>query len=231
MVPIIVVCYNNYKYVENTLQQILRINSDYFEYVQILDNCSNCEDTINYLKNVPCKVIYNSENKGPWISPEINRHIYDSLPENFILTDPDLEFHPNLPSNFIEVMVSLSEKYGCSKIGFALDISDFDKMFETSYNAGKTIYDWEKQFWDHKIHDPEYELYNADIDTTFCFINKNRFYNHINIRMAGNFTAKHLPWYKENKIYDPYENYITSKKSTTISTSKKMILDYYNSYF
>ena len=66
---------------------------------------------------------------------------------------------------------------------------------------GKTIYEHEKQFWINKIEDSSYELYYEDIDTTFCLINKNHDSN-CTIRIAGNFTAKHLPWYKENKIYN-----------------------------
>ena len=36
MVPIIVICYNNYKYVDNTLKQILKINKEYYKNIQIL---------------------------------------------------------------------------------------------------------------------------------------------------------------------------------------------------
>ena len=128
--PIIIICYNNYKYVENTIKQIVKINDKYLKYVKIMDNCSTCIDTINYLKSVNCYVIYNKENKGPWISPTCNQHIYNMLPDKFIITDPDLEFNENLPNNFIEILVYLSDKYNSKKIGFALDISDYDKMFQ-----------------------------------------------------------------------------------------------------
>jgi len=35
--PIIIVCYNNYKYVENTVKQIFKINEDYFRATRILN--------------------------------------------------------------------------------------------------------------------------------------------------------------------------------------------------
>jgi FkbM family methyltransferase len=49
-----------------------------------------------------------------------------------------------------------------------------------------------------------------------------------NIRIAGDFTAKHLPWYKHNKVYNVYENYKMCKKQMEggISTTLRMITNY-----
>jgi FkbM family methyltransferase len=82
-------------------------------------------------------------------------------------------------------------------------------------------------FWINKIHDDNYELYNANIDTTFCLIDKDNSSNHhYDIRIAGNFTANHLPWYIENDIYNIYENYVNSMNSSVISTISKLIISY-----
>lgn len=225
-IPILIICYNNYKYVKNTLEQILKINKEYYKNIQIVNNNSNCKDTINFLKNVDVNVIHN-DNNGPWINNEINIHIYETLPDKYILTDPDLELNQHIPTNFIEVLSELSDKYGTSKIGLALDISDFEKMYETTYHRDQTIYNWEKEFWKNKINDSDYELYTAGVDTTFCLINKKHIYNFDNvIRVAGNFTSKHLPWYKENKIYNIYENYILNSKTPEFSTISKLIIPY-----
>jgi hypothetical protein len=132
-IPILIICYNNYKYVKNTLEQIVKINKEYYKNIQIVNNNSNCKDTINFLKNVDVNVIHN-DNNGPWINNEINIHIYETLPDKYILTDPDLELNQHIPTNFIEVLSELSDKYGTSKIGLALDISDFEKMYETTYH-------------------------------------------------------------------------------------------------
>ena len=37
-IPIVIICYNNYKYVENTLKQIASINKDYYTNIIILNN-------------------------------------------------------------------------------------------------------------------------------------------------------------------------------------------------
>jgi len=232
-IPIIIVCYNNYKYVENTLKQILNINKEYYRNIQILNNNSNCLNTINYLKNVDVHVINNIQNLGPWITYANNKHIYDLLPDKFILTDPDLKLNENIPNNFIEIMEKLSDKYKAYKIGFALDISDHHLFFSTTnYCCNKSIYEYEKTYWQNKIEDNEYELYSAGIDTTFCFINKkNDVPNAPQIRICDNFVAKHIPWYIENEIYNIYYNYINNINTTNISTMSKIIIEYINNNY
>jgi len=225
-IPIVIICYNNYKYVQNTLDQIRKINMEYYKNVIIVNNSSTCTDTINFLKNVDVKII-NSANNGPWITSTANKDIYDTLPDKYIVTDPDLELNEIMPSNFIEILSNLSDKYGVFKIGLALDISDFEKMYQTGYYGDINIYDWERNFWNNKINDSNYELYNAPIDTTFCLLNKNN-NNDDGIRVAGNFTAKHLPWYIDNKVYNVYENYMANIKTLTgISTIARLILPYF----
>jgi FkbM family methyltransferase len=223
-IPIIIICYNNYTYVKNTLEQLLKINNECYKNIQILNNNSTCLNTINFLKNIDVKVIHNNSNNGPWITSNNNKHIYDVLPNKFILTDPDLKFNENIPSDFIEILSNLSDKYGTSKIGFALKISDFENFYKGVYFDGLSIYDWEKRFWKNNLYDDNYELYDAPIDTTFCLINKDNFVKHSReIRIAGIFTAIHLPWYIENEIYNIYENYINNINISQISTISKLI--------
>ena len=73
----------------------------------------------------------------------------------------------------------------------------------------------EKSILRKKINDTNIELllYNASVDTTFTLVNwdyyKEMFGATIHvagdtffgIRVAGNFTAKHLPWYLHGFIY------------------------------
>jgi hypothetical protein len=255
-IPIVIICYNNYRYVENTLTQILRINKEYYNNIIILNNASTCEDTIGYLRRVATvassgssgssgssasgassasiSIINNIGNFGPWIAADNNNHIYDILPDKFVLTDPDLKLNENIPSNFIDILATLSDKYKTTKIGLALDITDCDQFYPTAeYMANLSIYDWEKRFWKNKIDDPDYELYEADIDTTFCLINKRNLYESgsvsasstagIQIRVAGDFTAKHIPWYIDNEIYNMYDNYAACINTTHISTIARIV--------
>jgi len=221
MIPIIIICYNNYKYVNHTIEQINKINPTYLDNIIILNNDSNDENTINYL-NLSNHNIINNKNNGPWIDKSHNTHIYNSLPDKFIITDPDLEFNKCLPNNFIEIMIELSNQYDCDKIGFALSLDNHENMFCDKYIGNKTIYEWEKQFWDKKIHNTDYDLYQAPIDTTFCLVNKNG--TDKQIRIGGNFTAKHSPWYKDNNFLNIYDEYCTYYNQPNISTTRSMIL-------
>jgi FkbM family methyltransferase len=230
-VPIIIICYNNYKYVEHMSNQILKINEAYYKNITILDNCSTCVDTKNYLNTVNVNVITNLKNTGPWISPYDNTDLYNQLPNKFILTDADLELHEQLPANFVEILANLSDKYQTSKIGFALHISDYEDMFQIrTYVDNKSIYEHEIGFWTNNINDVNYELYYAAIDTTFCLIDKtytlDEDCNNNCVRIAGVFTAKHLPWYTNNKIYNVYENYKLCASVSNISTIANVVHDY-----
>jgi FkbM family methyltransferase len=222
-IPILVICHNNYKYVENTIRQIGAVNAAYLSDILVVDNKSTDEATVAYLSTLPHRIIRN-ENNGPWICSWCNAHIYERMPDQFVLTDPDLEFNKALPPDFIQRLSVLSNKYKCHKIGFALDICDSDKMYDSVYAEDKTIAQWESQFWTTQIEDPDYTLYKATIDTTFCLVNKS-YVNDVNIRVADNFTAKHLPWYRESILYNVHDTYKTYTNQTKhISTIAKHAL-------
>ena len=237
-IPIIIICYNNYKYVHNTLKQIYKINEKYCQNIYILNNCSNCSRTIDFLDNIKndnkynnINILHNIHNVGPYVDININRHIYDMMPDKFILTDPDLQFNENIPNNFIDILIEISDNYNCHRVGFALDISDFYTMYDGPYFYEQNIYEWESQFWINKIYNDKYELYNACIDTTFYLMNKS-YVNDYCIRVAGDFTAKHIPWYINNNVLSVHDNYIlnTMKKSCNSCVSKLIISDINNNY-
>jgi len=167
----------------------------------IIDNKSTCIRTFKYLIELKnkYKIIDNEHNYGhnAWFL------LLDSLPRRFIVTDPDLLFNKNMPANFIDILLELNEKYKTSRIGFALDISEPELMFPYSfedygYDGITTICDSQKVYWEKKIPDDKYELYEAEIDTTFFMFDKENQYTGISIRIAGLFTMKHLPWYIDN---------------------------------
>ena len=66
-IPIIIISFNNHKYVKNTIVQLENIDSSIVKNVIIMDNNSSEINTINYLNTTKHKVIRNIENKGPWI--------------------------------------------------------------------------------------------------------------------------------------------------------------------
>jgi hypothetical protein len=222
------------------VQQLLKINENFIENIIIMNNVSTCEKTIEYLENTKCKVIQSPVNSIPQIWQNKYHDIYYSLPEYYITTDPDLELNENLPKNFIEILIELSETHKWGKIGFALDISKPDEMYQCTYSCpgfyASNICEWESKYWQKKIQHDKYELYDAWIDTTFCLYNKKYFHNRGTfldaIRIAGDFTCKHLPWYKDNKVLSICENYLMYKNSDAdISSIARLVINHIeNSY-
>ena len=226
LIPILVICHNNHLYVENTLRQLRKFNLN----LQIMDNESTNEKTIEYLKNVDVPVIWNPTNEGPWVNTFYNVSVYEKMPQKFIITDPDLQYNPNLPYNFVDIMIDLSIEYETHKLAMAMDISDFDKMHQsTLYSDKRNIYDTEIGHWSWRVDIGEsaskYEMYFTSTDTTFHLIDKIGYDKTVrNIRIAGDFTAKHIPWYIENPLMNVYDVYLSYKNTERISTMANIII-------
>lgn len=170
----------------------------------IMDNQSTDSYTKNYLGSLnDCVIIYNETNYGPRINPCNHATLYQELPEKFLITDPDILFSKNMPHDVIETLCEISERHGAEKVGFALDISEPELMYDIpNYYMGRSLIDWELQFWENPIETTDrWTLYRAEIDTTFCLVNKRYEGSQIHIRIGGReFTSKHLPWYRENGV-------------------------------
>ena len=219
-IPIVVVAYNNLFFVRNFIDQLKKYDNP----IILFDNNSTYEPLLEYYKDIKAElgskidIRLMDKNYGHAVF-----YLYeDTLPNVYILSDPDLQLNPRMPENFSEILFDLSKKYQASKISLALDISEKDKFVECKkYESKKTIYDWEKQFWENPIADLQYELYESPIDgaTTFFLKNKN-IPEKRQIRIAGVFTAKHLPWYKgflKNRILkEELENWKDANNSSSI---------------
>ena len=198
-IPIYIIAYNNLTYVKNMISQCQKFTTD----IHIIDNCSTYPELLKYYKTeYKYELIRLNYNIGPRQSII---QLYNMLPEKFVVTDPDLEFGTDMPKNFLEQLLKISEKYQQFKVGLALDISEPEKYICKKYNGKEYPVEWESQYWKRKLDDDQYELYWADIDTTFALYNKafkaKDFFS--SIRVAGKFTCKHLPWYKSCHIEVP----------------------------
>jgi hypothetical protein len=195
-IPFVIIAYNNLFFIRKFINQIKK----YGNPIILFDNNSTYEPLLNYYKDIKAElgsmidIRLMDDNYGI----EVTSLYKDTLPDVYMLSDPDLELNPRMPANFDEILLNLSNKYQASKISLALDISEKEKFVECKkYEKTKTIYDWEKQFWEFPIADSQYELYESPIDGATTFFLKNRNIDQKRqLRIAGDFTAKHLPWYK-----------------------------------
>lgn len=191
-IPIVTIAYNNYFFIKNFIEQIEK----YENTIIIIDNKSTYPRLLKYYEYL--KEVYENKIRVIFMDKNYGHTVYRNikLPDIYILSDPDLELNKNLPNNYIEVLLKISEKYKSHKTGFALKL-DYEN-FITNNNFHTTKYKWEKKYWVNNIPDNTYEMYYADIDTTFCLVNnKYSTSSTNNIRIAGDFTCRHLPWYKD----------------------------------
>lgn len=201
-IPVYVVSFNNPTYVRFMLEQLL--NKAITTNVVVVDNASTYPPTLQLLQEIDdgkypggCTKRL-TQNMGPRIHGKLD------LPSKYVLTDPDLMFHPDMPADVLATLDQISKSYGITRIGLALDISEPDCMYSVPYFRGRTICQWEQNFWKIKFDNSKNLLdskgnplvmYWAGIDTTFALINTEHKHGHV--RMAGIFTAKHLPWYRQ----------------------------------
>lgn len=206
--PILIPVFNNPFYCRMMVDQLLQLG---LSRIVLIDNASSSAEMQQLLNTMEARttVIRLRRNAGPKYFAR-NWFFYLRLPQIFCVTDPDIQFNAALPSNFLQILTSLTEEHKIGKAGFALNIQDHHAFRDISVNfKGQThdIVSWESQFWQHQIAttqagDP---VYKADIDTTFALYNKRFFVRkkagfYRALRVAGDFTARHLPWYREGEI-------------------------------
>ena len=203
-IPVLVPVFNNPTYLRKMIGQLRDIG---LPNIIVVDNGSTYPPFLEYLDSLEEKltVIRLNENSGP---RRLFRDaaLYDQLPQYFCLTDPDLEFNSDLPPDFLERLTDLTRKYHVGKAGFSLDISEPEKMISTPFQIGEEsfrIWEWEAQFWHAPLEEEGDPAYRASVDTTFAVYNKEFFRaeNFLDaIRVAGRYTARHLPWYAEHRL-------------------------------
>jgi glycosyltransferase involved in cell wall biosynthesis len=203
-VPVLIPVFNNPTYLRKMIGQLRGVG---LPNIIVVDNGSEYPPFLEYLDSLEeeLTVVCLNENSGP---RRLFRDaaLYDHLPQYFCLTDPDLEFNAALPPDFLECLIDLTKKYHVGKAGFSLDISEPEKMIATPFQIGAEsyrIWEWEAQFWHARLEEKDDPAYRASIDTTFAVYNKDFFSpgNFLDgIRVAGRYTARHLPWYADHRI-------------------------------
>lgn len=212
--PAVIIGYNQYTYIKNMVEQLEKYTSD----IIVVDNNSTFPPLLDYYKNDFKYTLLKQKTNyghGVWALDCVQKLVGDT----YILTDPDLQFNEHLPDNFIQQLLGIANHFSARQVGFALCI-DAPDIRTDLLCQGLTVKQWESNFWKKPLACPLYpslKLYEADIDTTFCLINK-KFSGKPTIRVAGDFTCLHLPWHKDfQKKLAPgeYEAYLHKNISST----------------
>lgn len=211
-VPLIIPTFNNPTFTKNFVEQSINVG---FKNIQIYDNNSNYPEMLKLLQKLDstCEVIRLQKNYGPHYilrTPDV----YQSLPDLFCLSDPDVEYSKSLPENFLEILLEVSEKYQVGKVGFAMEVPKQEEFLNPFMNLDDKLWkmeDWENQFWNNKIGNIQgNDIYNATLDTHFALYNKKYFDpqdRYKAIRVAGKLTSKHLGLYKNTIVPKEEEDF------------------------
>ncbi len=200
-VPVLVPCFNNPTYCQGMLDQLLALG---FGDITFVDNCSESPAMLAWLDQVSsrgARVERMHKNLGPRKSI-FTRARLARLPRHFVVTDPDLGFHPALPPGFLQDLADAMARHRYGKAGFALDISHTGRLRKEPFNMNGRpfrIWEWERKFWTRRLDfteggDP---VFQAHIDTTFALYDRKLFdpdQHFAALRVGGRLTATHLPW-------------------------------------
>lgn len=212
-VPVIIPAFNTVTYVRDTVRQLRERG---VRRIRIIDNASTYGPMLEYLAAPEdgVEVLRLGSNKGPR-HVLLDKRMFDDLPEVFCVTDPDLLFNAEMPTDFLEQLLDVTERMAVGKAGLALDISEPASMRPESFRIGDKdwqIWNWEAQFWRTPVGSTRGGniAYSASIDTTFALYNK-KFFNPENfveaVRVGGRFTCKHRPWYRDSGLNAEEENF------------------------
>jgi FkbM family methyltransferase len=202
-VPVLIPCFNNPTYCAQMLEQLLALGCQNITFVDNASTYEPMKDFLNKAEGLSVRVAVErlNENLGPHVSIFTKERI-QKLGRYFCVTDPDIQFNPALPNDFLEIMAEEMNKAKIGKIGFALNIGNRSKLKQADFLIGNKpykIWEWEEQFWKKRLGfsafgDP---VYSAAVDTTFALYDTTRFDRKkilTSLRIGGRFTAEHLPW-------------------------------------
>jgi hypothetical protein len=154
-----------------------------------IDNASDYKPLLDYYRHCPYQVLMMNSNYGKNViwDQDILRRL--NITGDYIVTDPDLDLSA-IPSDFLKVLKDGLTKYPqFDKCGFSLEINDITD--NNIYFEGKTIKEWEHQFW---VNPLDGQYFNASIDTTFALYKTDKFSLNA-LRTNRPYTARHIPWY------------------------------------
>lgn len=201
-IPIVI---NNFNRLTTTKRLADDLHKLGYTNIHILDNNSSYGPLLEWYTVCPYTVKrleHNQEFLAVYNSGYINEFIH--LPW-IVYSDCDIELNPETPIDFIAQIIGYMEKYNKMKGGLALKIDDLPRNSYTEHYRN-----WEARYW---VNELEKDVYEAQLDTTFCVIKPGQPFDYQAIRVAGNMMAKHVPWYTDFSNLDEEEKYYLSTSS------------------
>lgn len=202
MIPVIINNRNRYTTTKKLVDDLLALNED--EIIYILDNESTYPElmifytikwTESKYRNVHVIPMPNHGHLALWASG-----LYKYLPKYFVYTDSDVELNPKMTKLWKSKMLDVMWDNNVDKVALALNIDDLPDHYAFKNQVIRN----ESRWWQNMVDE---NVYEADTDTTFALYKNTGDNMYKSLRMAGNFTARHVPWYHDLNNLDAEEKY------------------------
>ncbi len=216
-IPIYIISFNRL----TMLKQLVNcLEEKGYTNVQIIDNQSTYPPLLEYYNSISNKVHYLDKNYGHmafWNCGQFEDVIKN---EYYVVTDSDILPVEDCPDDFIELFYEILNKNPhFTKVGFSLKIDDIPDTNKQK----KFIVRWESEFYKlkykYKFKNKDFNVYDADIDTTFALykpnINTKKF--GVAIRTGYPYQSIHQPWYRDSSIVTEEELYYQKHAKQNIS--------------
>lgn len=166
--------------------------------IWIIDNDSTYPPLLDWYNKVSSEVkvlkYHNGGHLALWSLGVVNQ-----IQEDWVFyTDSDIELNPNMPKDYQRTMLDIANHYGHIKVGCAIAIDDIPDFYWLKDQVLRN----ENRWWLEQVGP---DIYLADTDTTFNLNKKADLYR--SVRVAGDFTCKHKPWYIDINNLDEEEQY------------------------
>ena len=208
-IPFYIVAFNRIEGLEKALKFVG--NSSIPLKAIVLDMGSSWEKFIQYRDSAGIEVIHFPYGVGPrdlWVTGELEK-LGDGP---FFLTDGDIDFSQS-PNNTAEKMKQVSDCYPWfPKVGLALKLSDLPND-----NEGARVLAWELDHWKVLFQN---NIYLTGVDTTIAYYPRRErtFYYRPALRLAGEFTVRHYPWYERQDSLNEEAKFYQQIAMARIST-------------
>lgn len=209
-IPIIL---NNFNRLTTTKKLADDLSKLGYTNIHILDNKSTYPPLLEWYSQCPYTVELLDGNLGQLAV--YNSGYINKFQGWVAYSDSDIEINPNTPQGFVEHMTQVAERHNRIKSGLALKIDDIPN---TRY--GLYVKWLESRYWKQEL---EPDIYSAHVDTTFSVIQVGQPFTYEAVRLAGNYTARHIPWYLDYENLSPEELFIIEHSSSEFSTTKRFV--------
>lgn len=129
------------------------------------------------------------------------------------ITDSDITLNLNTPKNFLQEMVYIAKDFRVNKVGCAIEYLNI-----TNPVLKSIITPIELQYWQKKLPHNTWECYSAPVDTTMCIVRPNDPFQYQAVRVAGELSIRHLPWYEDWKNLTDEQLYYHIHADRSIAT-------------